>query len=620
MRCKLETLFKRLKSLNGANYDESEQVGINNQLNGLKNSDLKNYSVQYKVLIDKLMPLNVPYLNDDSRANSSMQEAFERGVRSQLSSLSTSINTLIQLEPIAKASEGNIVLVGANGSGKSSFAEYLTKKGLFDSIVAIPAQKVLFFGNNYASNSSTPETIQQKQTRIELKNQEIRANVPEGLSTLLLDLIVAMINEETQKSVEYKEKAIPGNTQKVPYTSFDSFKEIFQQVFTGITFHMETSSRVLTPIRDKHEYTLNGMSDGEKVAIYFILYVLFAKKNSYIIVDEPETFLNPNISDKLWDLLEQKRSDCQFIYVTHNVEFINSRSNSSLFWLKSSNMENDSWDIELVEDADLPANLLVSLLGNKKRVMFCEGEDNKSLDYQLYEILFGKEYTVYPVGGCESVRHCTKTYNANKQKLFQNAAIGIIDYDLRSDDEIQRLKDEQVFVIESINEVEMAFFLPEILDETIKSAFPDDDGSLIQNFRQGLIDCVRKNQKRIITQAVKKRLEEKLSKEKLQGESLADLKENFLSLFTEKRFESISREITQKFKPQENDDLKEYKFCLTICSLKGEISGALSNEVFDDGTTKINYIRKAVGTLKKNKDLAKDIRQNYFPGIIYSEE
>lgn len=184
------------------------------------------------------------------------------------------------------------------------------------------------------------------------------------LKGIFTNLVVAAVNQESQINFEYKGK------ENAPKTEFENFKNIFTNLFSGIDFTMDIANRVIIPIKDSQRYSLDAMSDGEKVAVYYILRILFARQNSYIIVDEPETFLNSNISSKLWNMLEQQRSDCQFIYITHNIEFINSRVDSDLFWMKSGNINKESWRVEKIEQLDIPQDLLISLLGSRKIYYF----------------------------------------------------------------------------------------------------------------------------------------------------------------------------------------------------------------------------------------------------------
>ena len=108
-------------------------------------------------------------------------------------------------------------------------------------------------------------------------------------------------------------------------------------------------------------YDFNQLSDGEKAVFYYIGHVLLAPHNSYIIVDEPENHLHLTICNKLWDELEKNRPDCKFIYLTHNLNFATTRSDSTILWNKKFIPPND-WDFEILpEDEIIPEILIMEM-------------------------------------------------------------------------------------------------------------------------------------------------------------------------------------------------------------------------------------------------------------------
>lgn len=85
------------------------------------------------------------------------------------------------------------------------------------------------------------------------------------------------------------------------------------------------TGNIIVVYHEGNNYDFSHLSDGEKAIFYYIAHVLLAKYNSFIIIDEPENHLHLSIITKLWDTLERERSDCQFIYLTHNLDFASSR-------------------------------------------------------------------------------------------------------------------------------------------------------------------------------------------------------------------------------------------------------------------------------------------------------
>lgn len=186
---------------------------------------------------------------------------------------------------------------------------------------------------------------------------------------------------------------------------------------------------------NEYAYSFDSLSDGEKAVFYYIGHVLFAKENSYIVVDEPEDHLHPAIVLKLWDVVENLRKDCKFIYLTHDCDFAASRR-ADKFWSKSFTAPAD-WDIESLSSCEeLPEALLMELLGVRQNILFCEGK-NGSLDNRLYGLFF-PDYKIVPAGSCSNVIKYTRAYNQSqflKQSKPGSKAIGIIDGDFYEDDE-----------------------------------------------------------------------------------------------------------------------------------------------------------------------------------------
>ena len=189
------------------------------------------------------------------------------------------------------------------------------------------------------------------------------------------------------------------------------------------------------------------MSDGERVAFFYIATVVAAPKQSFIIVDEPENHLNPAIYNKIWDKLIAVRNDCQFIFISHTMDFINARSNFELVKIKNFIRPN-KFEFEFLGNAleDIPAEVIVDIVGSRKPLLFCEGSKN-DYDYKIYEKLFGDQYTVIPTGNCLSVENSVEACNMHATTYSIQSAIGIIDSDLKSAEEIERLKAKKVYTL-----------------------------------------------------------------------------------------------------------------------------------------------------------------------------
>jgi ABC-type lipoprotein export system ATPase subunit len=211
------------------------------------------------------------------------------------------------------------------------------------------------------------------------------------------------------------------------------------------------------------KYHGKEMSDGERVMLYMICQALILPENSIIIIDEPELHIHKAIVKKLWDRLEQERSDCVFMYITHDLDFAASRDTDKILWVKSYN--GTAWEYEFLntlEFNELSEELLFEIIGTRRKVLFVEGERN-SYDHALYnEFYKDKGYHIIPCGGCSEV---LRIYKAKKayEKLNNIEAHCIIDRDFRAEAEITALKADGVNFLE-VAEVENLFVIPALLD------------------------------------------------------------------------------------------------------------------------------------------------------------
>lgn len=337
----------------------------------------------------------------------------------------------------------NFVIVGANGSGKSSFSRR-TRQILDSSVAIISSQKVFLFRpiENLPFGNKWRNELINYQSRDKLHKGEERDN------QIVNELIVvtnALFEEENQFAHEYYH----GVATERKASTLEQVVSLWGKILKHRSLKTKDGNiSVLT--EDGNEYPFMQLSDGEKAVFYYIAYIMFAKENSYIIVDEPENHLHLALIMKLWDALELARPDCQFIYLTHNLEFAASRNNAEKIWMKNF-IAPDKWEMEKIpNDKDLPEILYMELLGSRKPILFCEGT-KASLDYKLYTRLF-PNYTVIPVDGHLQVVSYTKAFN-NSNSIHHNRAIGIIDGDFHKDEQKEAWKKDNIYCLD-VQEVE----------------------------------------------------------------------------------------------------------------------------------------------------------------------
>lgn len=373
--------------------------------------------------------------------------------------------------PIVQETQNNsVIIIGANGSGKSKLGAWIEQKNMAN-IHRIGAQRNLNFNEDIALKS-----YQQAEDLVfwgsNLPNNQPqklgRWNSGKSYTTKLMDdfenvlaALIALRNKEHEKFVEEykiseKEKKVP---PKAPYTSIDKLKDIWNQIFPQRKLKV-VDAKFLAYFNANGttvEYSSNQMSDGERAALYLISQVLCVPQDKTLIIDEPEVHLHRSIMNRLWQTLENYRPDCLFIYITHDTQFAAMHKNSDKIWIKE--FDGKNWQLARIDNSDIPEDLLLDILGNRKNVLFVEGDSN-SYDTKLYQELY-PDYYVVPCGSCTQVILRTKAFNKSTS-LHHCEVYGVIDKDYRCEYELESLKKDNIFALK-VAEVESLFVTPKLI-------------------------------------------------------------------------------------------------------------------------------------------------------------
>ena len=509
---------------------------------------------------------------------------------------------IIKLFSFISRVKSTTIIIGANGSGKSSLINELRKNNI-NEIFILPAQKLLYFVSTiHNRNEITKEKYIQDLKEVDIKYDTIdlqTLQIEKDFSNTFTKLITFLIKNYAKIATD-KSRGVDG----LSIALWDRVEQIWNKIFPEISFHLEPDNRVVEVEKNGSKYSINGLSDGERCILFYIGNVLLAPEDSYIIVDEPETFLNAAIYNELWDLLISERPDCQFIFASHNMDFVQSRTNATYIWCNKFEAPYNL-DYQLLDDFQkLPLNLLTEVSGTKKPILFCEGTKT-SIDYQIYSKLFSELCFVKPVQGHKQVIQHTKAYN-NLQHLHGNTAYGIIDNDWMNESSIQAYKEQGIFVL-PFNEVEMI-----LVDEAVvKSCLHFDDDKekqqKFENLQQSIIESCKEKKDKIISLALKKRLDEFLEGNCIENNKpTKDDVEKFLkNLVNEFDPSSTVDKITSIV--EESLDSSDFSAILKICNLKKEITEYRGN-------TEIvpNFKDKALKRIALDNELSKELRHKYF--------
>lgn len=506
--------------------------------------------------------------------------------------------------------DSTTVIIGANGAGKSSLINELRKNNSkinSNEMYVLPAQKLLYFVSNiHDRNGITRDRYIQDLKEVDLKYNTIALQpfqIEKDFSNTFTKLITFLIKDYAKIATDAS-RGVEG----LPLSLWDRVERIWNKIFPEITFVLESDERVVEVEKNGSKYSINGLSDGERCILFYIGNVLLAPENSYIIVDEPETFLNAAVYNELWDLLISERPDCQFIFASHNMDFVQSRTNATYVWCKEFEAPYN-FDYEILEEIqEMPLSLLTEVSGTRKPILFCEGTKT-SLDYQIYSKLFSEFCFVKPVQGHKQVIQHTKAYN-DLQHIHGNRAFGIIDNDWMDEKSIKEYKDENIIVL-PFNEIEMI-----LVDESVvKSVLPFDDNTGQQrkfnNFKNAIITSCREKKDKIISIALKKRLDEFMESHfiKKSEPNKHDAHVFLDSLASKFDLDSTFNKINSIV--EESLASSDFSRILKICNLKNEI-------IYYRGNTEVvpNFKEKALSRIALDSELYILLRTKYFNEFV----
>ena len=500
--------------------------------------------------------------------------------------------------------DSTTVIIGANGAGKSSLINELRKNSI-DEMYVLPAQKLLYF----VSNTFGRDSINKDQYIANLKNVETKYNTIQIQTQKIEDDFSSAFTKLITLWVKDFAKVVTDNARGVGEVSIallDRVEQIWNQIFPEITFYPEPNDRVLEVIRNGNKYSINGLSDGERCVLFYIGNVLLAPENSYIVVDEPETFLNAAVYNELWDLLISERPDCQFIFASHNMDFVQSRTNATYIWCKKFEAPYD-FDYEQLKESqefqEFPLTLFAEVSGTRKPILFCEGTKN-SIDYQIYSKLFSEFCFVKPVQGHKQVIQYTKAYNKLK-KSHGNEAYGIIDYDWMDEARIQNYKKKNIFVL-PFNEIEM-FLIDEEIVNYVLSDDEEDKKQKIKKLRDTVISLCITNKDKIISIALKKKLDEFMEGNLIKSSQPAEAEAQTFLENLSKEFDVTSKLGNLTKIVEDSIASSDFSKILKICNLKNEIID--SKEIKEIVS---NLKEKALSSIALDNDLQKKLRHKYF--------
>ena len=383
--------------------------------------------------------------------------------------------------------DSHVVIIGANGSGKTRLGIWIEQKHQNERVVhRISAQKAL----------SIPEfaplqNLEQAEKAWLLGTSQHYASIDRKIhdrwggrpATFLLSdyeqLLSVLFAKSAERDRKYTEETRRSEKYfPVPDAPIDSIVKTWGDIMPHREIRF-ADGKVLVKSTEASEYHGMEMSDGERVALYLIGQCLCAPEHALIIVDEPELHLHRSLVDKLWNKVEELCQTKTIVYITHDLDFASSRADAAKIWIKSFS-GNDTWAWSFVpEDELLPESLVLEVIGSRKKILFCEG-DAGSDDATIYQLAF-PAYHVIPRGGCDKVIESAKALRGNPS-LHHLDALAIIDSDYREQEEVEALLNHGIHTI-PVAEIENIFCVESVLRIVANHLQRDPDNTVNEVFQ-----------------------------------------------------------------------------------------------------------------------------------------
>ena len=353
-----------------------------------------------------------------------------------------------------------LFILGANGTGKSALLHHLylqNRQGAANAIKItahrqtwLPSPRPKMTLDTFLDNiRSIRRGDQNENSRFRDDYSSQRPNLALCALTKAqedrADRLAALVDEkEFTQAEEYAEK----NPKPI-----DRINDVFSEAGFAIEIVRAPDDRqsfIVRKTKTQETYGVDRLSDGERNALLLSAEVLTAPKDCLLLIDEPERHLHRSIMSPLLSALFSSRSDCCFVISTHEVLLPQDCEPSQVLILRDCEFQNNqgtSWDADLIDSSiELPSSIKADIWGSRRTLLYVEGEPNGA-DEKLYRVVFS-DITVKAREGCTRVRAAVREARADEE-LHWLEVYGLVDRDLRGNDEIEELKSSHVYTLDT---------------------------------------------------------------------------------------------------------------------------------------------------------------------------
>ncbi|MED3990182.1 ATP-dependent nuclease [Priestia aryabhattai] len=249
---------------------------------------------------------------------------------------------------------------------------------------------------------------------------------------------------------------------------FDQLKKVFKLIFTDVT-------SISTPIDNNRLTNICLYFEGneEPIPLYncgsgfthvlLLLCVLFTKKNSIILFDEPHVFLHPSAEKAIYDIIDETHHH-QYLLTTHSPILINYSFDKNIFLVEKEDGTSRFTELEDIQEVLTNIGVSNSDFALSDKVLFVEGETEEAVIPQILSHFgmkqIGYNYRVLKMGGTgnEFTKKSVMTRNHEKLQLILGGISKspipykiIIDLDEKNEQKVNELKEkygESIIILE----------------------------------------------------------------------------------------------------------------------------------------------------------------------------
>lgn len=504
--------------------------------------------------------------------------------------------------PVPELSAGvrQLIIIGANGAGKSRFTARLLSSCSPERVFPISPLRALFGAYRPDSPAGSIDGLYAEAvSRSPLTVGRVEAVAPPTEAERLMSI---MLQEEMVSLLAHKlsgDESLPAEAGKL-----DTVLKLWREIFPENDILRHNGTLVFTSGDDGSAGRGQArLSAGEKLVLYYFGSVLYAPENAVIPVDSPEMFLHPSTIRSVWDRVESLRPDCTFVYTTHDLDFAATRSSAATVWVRGCSAGADAFDYDLLPpDSQLSEEMYLAILGARRPVMFIEGDGTRSIDAKLYPLIF-PEYTIKSLGSCDRVIESTRVFNS-LGAFHHLDSIGIVDRDRRSPQEVGYLRRKKIMVPE-VAEIENMLMVEEVI-RTVAIVNGRDDTKAFNKVKSAVMALFKADSKSQALQHtrhyVKRTIEHRIDG---RFASISKLEEHMADLVHEINPRAIYEQFCRDFHGYLRDD--DYESVLRVYNQKSMLSQSNVGSLTGCGDHRA-YIAAVLNILKSRTRHADRIR------------